>query len=383
MTRILLVSGSGGVGKTTVAAATGLAASRRGLRTLVLSFDSSRDLSGAFGLEVPVLPGASGLPVRLNDHLHLQELDVPSELRRRWSEGRGEVAALLGGGLEDVAAEEVALTPGLDALLALLLLGEYTRARTYELIIIDAPSTGDALRFVGGADCVSWYARRARAPEQSARRARPSRTDPDVLHGASDRLMDVGALLRDPTVTTLRLVTTHDRRAEQATRRACTAFGLQGIALDGIVLNRLVPAGTAESPDAALARHPAVENLQRLVGSIPVTGIALQGGEVVGEGTLETFSALLYRGEDPARLMVIHPALGVGKDAVDVYRLEVKLPFVSKEEVTLSRREAELVIQVGAFRRNVLLPRMIARLATVGASMDGDKLVVEFKKERV
>lgn len=379
MTRILLVSGSGGVGKTTVAAATGLAASRRGLRTLVLSFDSTRDLSASFGLEVPVLPGASGLPVRLNEHLHLQELNVPSELQRRWSEGRGEVAALLGGGLEDVTAEEVALTPGLDALLALLLLGDYLRARTYEFIIIDGPGTGDALRFVGGADAVSWYARRSRAPEQSARRARPSRANPDVLQGASDKLMDVGALLRDPTVTTLRLVTTHDSRAEQATRRACTAFSLQGIALDGVVLNRLVPAGT----DEALERHPAVENLQRLVDPVPMTGIALQAGEVVGEGTLETFSTLLYRGEDPSRLRVTHPAHGIGKDAVDVYRLEVKLPFVSKEEVTLSRREAELVIQVGAFRRNLLLPRMIAPLATVGASMDGEKLVVEFKKERV
>ncbi|WP_426746185.1 ArsA-related P-loop ATPase [Myxococcus faecalis] len=375
-TQVLLVSGSGGAGRTTVAAATGLAASRRGQRTLVFSFDSSRDLRGAFGLVAPVLPEARGLPVRVEDRLHLQELDVTSELKRRWSEGRGEVAALLGGGLEGVTAEEVALAPGVEVLLALLLLGEHSRARTYDLIVIDA---GDAPRFVGGADAVGWYARRSRAPEQSARRARPSRVDPDVLHAVSDKLTDVGALLRDPTVTRVRWVTTHDHRTEQGLRRACSAFGLQGLALDGIILNRLALVGE----DAALARHPAVENLQHLVGSIPVTGIALQGRDIVGEEALEAFATLLYRGEDPARLGSTPPSVGVGKQAVDVYRLEVQLPFARKEEVSLSRREAELVIQVGALRRNVLLPRMVAPLATAGASLEGDRLVVEFKKERV
>ncbi|QSQ18544.1 ArsA family ATPase [Myxococcus landrumensis] len=372
MTRILLVSGCGGVGKTTVAAATGLAAARRGLRTLVFSFDTSRDLSGAFGLDVRVRPESQGLPVRVEESLHLQELDVPAELQRRWSAGRGEVAALLGGGLEEVTAEEVALTPGLDALLALLLLDEHTRARTYELIVIDGPSLGDLLRFVGGADAVSWFARRSRPPEQSARRVRAARGDPDVLHAVSDRLMDVGALLRDPSVTTVRWVTTLDTRARQATRRACTALGLQGVALDGMVFNRLVP-GT--SP---------VEGLQDLAGAVPATEMERQGDdEVSGIAALESFASRLYRGEDPVRPVGSHPVLGVRKDAVDEYRLEVQLPFVRKEEVALSRREAELVIQVGALRRNVLLPRMVARLATSAARMDDGKLVVEFKKERV
>ncbi|WP_044900742.1 ArsA family ATPase [Myxococcus stipitatus] len=371
-TRIRLVSGCGGVGKTTVAAATALAASRRGLRTLVFSFDTSRDLSGAFGLQVLAHPGPRGQPVRVEDSLHLQELDVSAELQRRWSSGRGELAALLGGGLEDVTAEEVALMPGLEVLLALLLLDEYTRARTYELIVIDGPSLGDLLRFVGGADAVSWFARRTRPPEQGARRVRPSRGDPDVLHAVSDRLMDVGTLLRDPTVTTVRWVTTLDARACQATRRACTALGLQGVALDGMVFNDLVPGGV-----------PPLEELQGLAGPVPAMGMERQSDDVNGIAALESFASKLFRGEDPVRTVGSPPAVGVGKVAVDEYRLEVQLPFVRKGDVALSRREAELVIQVGALRRNVLLPRMVAQLPTSGARMDGEKLVIEFKKERV
>ncbi|MCP3102827.1 ArsA family ATPase [Myxococcus sp. K15C18031901] len=377
MTRLILVSGRGGAGKTTVAAATALAASRRGLRTLVLSFDGTRDLGATFGVETPGLSASDGLPVQLDEHLHLLEVDVASELRRGWGGGRGDVAVLLGGGWTDVTAEEVALAPGVDAVVTLTRLGTLTRERHYELIIVDGPSTAGALRFVAGAEAVGWFTRRWGSPQNGTRRMRPMRVDAEglaALQGARDRLMEVDALLRDPRVTTLRWVTTADSRAEQELRRACTAFGLQGIAPDCVVINRLAPEGMVDSPG--------VEDFQRLLGSLPVVGIASRSPAPVGREALEAYAGLLYSGDDPARLMTVSPARGFGKDAVDVYRLEVQLPFVNKEEVNLSRREAELVIQVGPLRRNVLLPRMIAQLSTAGARMEGDTLVVDFKRER-
>ncbi|MCE9672540.1 ArsA family ATPase [Myxococcus stipitatus] len=377
MTRLILVSGRGGAGKTTVAAATALAAARRGTRTLVLSFDGSRDLGAAFGLEPPDASTPSGLPVALDEHLHLLEVDATSELQRGWGGGRGDVAVLLGGGWEGVTSEEVALGPGVDSVVTLARLGELTRERRYELIVVDAPSTSGALRFVAGAESMGWFTRRWSSPSGAMRRLRPSRVDPEgvaALQGARDRLMEVDALLRDPQSTTLRWVTRADARAEQELRRASTAFGLQGIALDCVVINQLVPEGIVASPR--------VEDFQRLLGTLPVVGLARQERELVGRDALDAFANQLYAGEDPARLMANGPASGFGKDAVDAYRLEVRLPFVNKEDVNLSRREAELVIQVGPLRRNVLLPRMIAQLPTAGARMVGDTLVVDFRRER-
>ncbi|MBJ6765281.1 ArsA family ATPase [Myxococcaceae bacterium JPH2] len=354
MTRIILVTGSGGVGKTTVAAATGLAASRRGTRTLVLSFDQTRGLRDALGQDA---------------HLDIQTLDVHAELARGWNEGRGDIATLLGGGLEGVTAEEVALAPGLDELLALLLLEEHVRSGRYALIIVDGPSFGAALRFVSGPASLGWYVRRWAGPERSVRWARGN---VEALARVRDRLGALEALLRDPEVTTLRLVTAPRAGAVEEVRRAYSAFCLQGLCVDGLVVNHL---GSAPAEDLARTLQAQVEPLQ-------VVEVPRQSAEVVGPEALMAFARLLHADGDPTGARVASPALGIRKDAVDVYCLELHLPFATRDEVHLSRREAELVIQVGDFRRNVLLPRMVAALATTGARLEGNRLMVSFQPER-
>ncbi|ADO72611.1 ArsA family ATPase [Stigmatella aurantiaca] len=386
MARIILVSGKGGAGKTAVAAATGLAASRRGVRTLVLSFDHSRSLSGAFDIEEPLFATQGG-PVRVNDHLHLQEIDAQEELRHGWTGLHAYVAAVTGsGGLDAVAAVEVAITPGLEELVTLLRLGEHIREQQYELIVVDCPSTAGALRLVGSTAAMSWYFRRQLGQDhRKLQRARSSAADGGEAAAARevrDKLVIVDALLHNPEVTTLRLVTTADKVAAQEAQRAYTYFSLYGIATDCLVINGLLPEQEGPLADQYLAQQLQVEKLQGLFAPLPVVKIPLHPGEVVGEGQLEAFGNLLYTGEDPARVMAVHPALGLTKDAVDVYRFEVKLPFVSKDEIELHRRGEELVIQVGAFRRNILLPKMIALLPTEGARMEGDRLIVSFRQER-
>lgn len=372
MARIILVSGAGGSGKTTVAAATALAASRRGLRTLVLSFDLSRGLSAVMGVESALFSGPRGVPVGVNDHLSFHEVDVGEELRRAWNGGQGGLAALVDGGLERVNAEEVAMTAEAAHVVMLLRLGEYLREQQHDLVIVDCPSTSAALQLLNTVPAMSWYARKQQAPAQSGRRARLLAAS---LHGADaslevrDRLHAVDALLHDPEVTTLRLVTTADTVSGQEAQRAYTYFSLLGFAVDCVVINRLAP-------------ESHVEKLQGAFSSLLVLKVPHQPTEVVGEKPLEVFAEQLYQGEDPVRLTAPQPALGIRKDAVDAYSLEVRLPFVAKSDVELSRRGAEFVIQVGAFRRNVVLPRMIAVLPTSGARMEGDRLIVSFQKER-
>ncbi|MFP2956845.1 ArsA family ATPase [Myxococcus sp. 1LA] len=367
MTRIILVSGRGGAGKTTVAAATALAASRRGLRTLVLSFDMAHGLGTAMGLQGALFSGPRGVPVGVNDHLSLHEVDVGDELRRGWNGGQGGLSALVDGGLEQVNAEEVAMTAEAAHVVMLLRLGEYVRAQQHDLLIVDCPSTSAALHLLNTVPAMSWYARKQQAPAQPGRRARLMAAS---LHGADaslevrDRLNAVDTLLRDPTVTTLRLVTTADTLSVQETQRAYTYFSLHDIAVDCVVINRLAPEAADAGSELARAQQPHVEKLQGAFSSLLVLKVPHQAAEVVGEKPLETFAEQLYQGEDPVRLAAPKPPLGIRKEAVDAYTLEVRLPFVAKSEVELSRRGAEFVIQVGAVRRNVVLPRMIALLPT-------------------
>ncbi|EPX55244.1 Arsenical pump-driving ATPase [Cystobacter fuscus DSM 2262] len=378
MARLILVTGSGGAGKTVVASATGLAASRRGVRTGIVSFGLSQGLVSTFGLEEPLFPSARGQPVRINEHLDIQELDVQEELRRGWSHGRGSLAALLGEGLENVSAEEVAITPGLEELVTLLRLSELLREQRYELLIVDCPSTTGALRLVSSASALGWYARRPSSPARKARSgmltARSCR-EPGALQEARDRLAAVDELLRDPAVTTLRLVATSGKVSVQETQRAYTYFSLYGVTTDCVVINRLAPGGEG-------AQQPHVEKLQRVFAPLPVLKTTLHSSEVVGEGPLEAFMEQLYQGEDPVLPMVSQPPLGFSKEGVDAYRLELKLPFTTKDDIDISRREEELVVRVGAVRRNILLPRMMALLPTAGARMEGDRLIMSFRKER-
>ncbi|MFE8598043.1 ArsA family ATPase [Archangium violaceum] len=378
MARLILVSGSGGAGKTAVAAGTGLAASRQGIRTGIVSFGLSQGLGSTFGHEEPLFPAARGQPVRINEHLDILELDVQEELRRGWSHGRGTLAALLGDGLENASADEVAIAPGVEELVTLLRLGELLQEQRYELLIVDCPSTEGALRLISSASALGWYSRRQSSPERRARSgmltARRSR-EPGALQEARDRLAAVDELLRDPAVTTLRLVATAGKASVQETLRAYAYFSLHGITTDCVFINRLVARKKG-------AQEPYVEKLRSALGELPVVKVPLHSSEVVGEELLEAFMAQLYEGKEPVRPMVSHPPLGFSKEAVDAYRLELKLPLTTKDDIDISRREEELVVRVGAVRRNILLPRMMALLPTAGAHMEGDRLIVSFQKER-
>ncbi|AKQ65683.1 Arsenical pump-driving ATPase [Myxococcus hansupus] len=368
-----------------MAAATALAASRRGLRTMLLSFGTSRGLGTAFGLEAPLFSGPRGVPVGINDQLSLHEVDVAEELRLGWNSGQGGLAALVGSGLERVSAEEVAVTAEAAHIVTLLRLGEYVREQRHDLIVVDCPSTSEALQLLNTVSAMSWYARKQQAPTQPGRKARLLAAS---LHGAEaslevrDRLKAVDELLHNPEVTTLRLVTSADTASVQETQRAYTFFNLHGAAVDCVVINRLAPDGEGADAELSRVQQPHVEKLRGVFSGVLLLEVSRQVGDVVGEVPLEAFAEQLYQGEDPVRLGEPQPLLGLRKDAVDAYLLEVRLPFVTKGEVELSRRGEEFVIQVGGVRRNVVLPRMVAQLPTSGARMEGDRLIVSFQKER-
>lgn len=397
MVRIILVSGKGGVGKTTVAAATGLAASQRGLRTLVLSFDLAHSLSDSFDLDESLFSAHKGQPVAINDHLDIQEIDVQEEIQRAWKDVYGYTSALMvGGGLENVLAEEVAIAPGMEDIVALIRLNEYIKARRYDLIVLDCPPTSEALRFVSITTTINWYVRRRlKQDRRLAKIVRPiaakiSETaaisiPQDKYFGAIqdiyDKLSGVDELLRDPSVTTVRLVTNPDKMVVRETQRAYMYFCLYGITTDCVVINRLLPQGEGYFSDWAASQQEYAEKIRDYFEPVPVFKLPLQSNEVVGSSRLDSFAKLLYRDEDPAAFLVEHPAYGFQKEGTDAYRLDIKLPNAPKDKIDISRRDEELVVRIGTFKRNILLPRMIAPLATAGARMEGDILAVRFRKE--
>lgn len=397
MARIILISGKGGVGKTTVAAATGVAAAARGYRTLVLSFDLAHSLTDSFDLDEALFMQHQGLPVAVAERLELQEIDVQAEIERYWSEVYRYTAALMiGGGLDAVVAEEVAIMPGMEDIVALLRLNQCVTKDTYDVIVLDCPPTSEALRFVSFSSTLDWYARkRLKVDRQFAKLVRPLAkmlTDaapqlvPDdnyfaALQRLFESLHGVDQLLRDPKTTSVRLVTNPEKMVLRETRRAFMYLCMYGMTIDAVIINRLLPRTDGYFAQWAELQASYAQDIREYFAPVPVIALPLFAHEVVGMAPLETLAQRLYEERDPAAFFMDMPSYGFTKEAAGQYRLEIKLPFVPKDQIDLSRHGEDVVVRIGTFKRNILLPRAIIPLRTAGATMDGDTLVVRFAEE--
>jgi arsenite-transporting ATPase len=388
-----MVSGKGGVGKTTVAAATGLAAARHGHRTLILSFDLAHSLSDSFDLHESLFGKDKGRPVRVADRLDIQEIDVQEELERDWSEIYRYGASLMtGGGLEGVVAEEVAIMPGLEDVVALIRLNHYLSTGQYDLIVLDSPPTAEALRFVSITSSLGWYARkRLNVDRRISGLLRPMgrlseamnlNLPEDSYFGALQRLFQklegVEEKLRDPEITTVRLVTNPEKMVVRETQRAFMYFCLYGMTVDAIVVNRLLPRSEGYFREWAEAQEAFTHQIEEYFEPVPVIKLPLLSHEVVGSTRLDEFARLLYGERDAADLFLEAPPYGFIKTTMGAYRLEIPLPFAEKGEIDVSRQQEDLVVRIGTFKRNILLPRMIAPLEASNARMEDGKLIVEF-----
>ena len=397
MTRVILVAGKGGVGKTTVAAATGVAAAHRGYRTLVMSFDLAHSLSDSFDLHDALFSQYQGEPTAIKEQLEIQEIDVQEELERHWGDVyRYSATLMVGGGLEDVVAEEVAIMPGMEDIVALLTLNQHVQDGQYDLIVLDCPPTSDALRFVNFSSTLDWYARKrlkldrkvcnlvrpmASMLTESVQQYIPDDTYFTCLQQLFERLDGVDQLLRDPARTSVRLVANPEKMVVRETQRAFMYFCMYGMITDAVVVNRLLPEGEGYFAEWAKSQSAYTQYIADYFEPVPVLRAPLLSHEVTGMSQLETFSQLLFEHQDPTDFFVQSPSYGFKKDHDEAYRLEIRLPSAPTDQIDITRHQEDFVVRLGTFKRNILLPRAIAALEVSDVVMDNDILSVHFTKE--
>jgi arsenite-transporting ATPase len=392
--RVLLFAGKGGVGKTTVAAATALRAAERGCRTIAVSLDLAHSLADSFDLDKRLMDDHGGEPIRLAERLAIQELDVETEVRRHWGPVREYVVELLRTtGLDDIVAEELALLPGMAEVVGLFYLNKYYRERSYDLVVLDCAPTGESLRFLSMPTALEWYMDRVFKVERSVMRlARPiagalynlplPRDEYfKAVLSIYERLEGVRQLLEDPRLTSARLVTNPEKMVVQETRRAFTYIGLYGLNVDMIVANRLLPAAVADGHFAAWKRTQAecMEEIEASFAPVPIRRVELFEDQVVGMDGLMRMADAVYGQDDPARVFYEEPPCRFEKQD-GRYRVLLKLPFVAKQDVELSRSDDLLIVRIGGFKRHVALPRSMAALEPTRAEMQGTNLCVTFEE---
>lgn len=391
MQRVILFSGKGGVGKTTVSAATALAAARRGYRTLVMSIDKAHSLSDAFDRDVGLFDHNAGLPLRVAENLDLQEIDVQADVQRHWQDVHRYVSQfLLNTGVDGVIAEEVAVIPGMEDIVALMYINQYVTRGTYDVVVLDAPPTGESLRFVNIQATIAWYMRKRFGFDRTISRVAGGLLErltdmpmPDDGYFAGlkqmyDRLDGVDALLRDPAITTVRLVTNAEKMVVRETQRAYMYFNLYGMTTDQIVVNRLMRDPPPQYAGWAQQQAAYVEQIRAYFSPVDVDTLPLFDQEVVGLARLAEVADALYGDADPTPARRTSPPYRVTKRDDHTYLLRLDLPFVRGEELQLTRSGEEVVIRLGNFKRHVPLPHAMQRLETVGAEFEDTELVLAF-----
>lgn len=388
--RTILVTGKGGVGKSSVAAATGLVCAEGGARTALVSIDSAHNLSDILNRPVgdyltPVAPGLDAIEVNLN-----------REIRERWSSVTDFFRLLAANhpAVTSIVAEEVAVLPGMEEIFGLLRLHTIAESGKYDVIVVDAPPTGDTLKFLRLPDVFNWYLKHYRPLERALMRGTrpilqrfnlpmPDETAVEEVGNWFHDVQRLSAWLTDSQNVSARLVMTPDRVSLAETRRAFSTISLFGVRIDALIVNKIFPADYGD-PLVQVWVDQQQEILATVERDFPDVRRfygPFQSREIIGLDRLRAFGAELYGGSDPAEIMIERPMMEL-TETPDEIRLRLFLPFLERDQFKLHVGADAAYLQVQTQRRQVPLPAALLDRRFLGATYTDGILTLRFSRQR-
>jgi arsenite-transporting ATPase len=389
--RIILVTGKGGVGKTTVSAATAIKAADLGHSTLVMSTDPAHSLADAF--DVPL--GDS--PTQVVPNLDAQQIDSQQRLEESWGEVRDHLTELFDwSGLKGIEAEELTVFPGMDELFSLATVRDHARSGEYDVIIVDCAPTAETLRLLSLPEVMSWYMDKMfPISRKVAKVVRPviSRVstipfaDEAVFDAVSrfyDRLDGIREILSDPEVTTARLVMNPEKMVISEARRTYTYLGLFGYSVDSAIVNRILPSDVSDPYfdrwHEIQAAHMA--DIDEGFAGTDIRRLRLFEEEMVGVDLLRVVADELFGDTDPTERLSEGQALRIEEsDESGDVELIMQVPFAEREDIDLMRHADEVFVTVGSYRRSLILPDSLRRRTIRGAKIHEGELRIVFTLE--
>jgi len=394
--RNIIFTGKGGVGKTSVAAATALRAADMGYKTLIMSTDPAHSLGDSLDIEL----GPS--PVKVAENLWGQEVSVFGDLNLNWDVVREHFAHLMASrGIEGVYAEEMGVLPGMEELFSLSYIKRYNEEqKDFDLLVVDCAPTGETLRLLSLPETFGWFIKFIRniekymvkpmirplskkvkklddfvAPEEVYEKV-------DNLFSSTEGIID---LLADGTKTTMRLVMNPEKMVIKESMRALTYLNLYGITVDRITINRVMP---DQSPDPYFQKWRSIqqkyiEQIQDAFAPIPIAEVPLFDNEVVGLEMLRRVGEKVYGTDNPLEIFFKEDPININKISDGHYKVRVKLPFMENMglEPKIMKLGDDLTIRIGDYQKIVVLPIFLAGMESTGASFESGWLNIEFTKE--
>ena len=384
--RIILYTGKGGVGKTSISAATAVRSAELGHRTLLLSTDTAHSLSDSFDKRI------GKRPVRVMENLTAQEIDVNNELVENWGKIQEFVVKFLKKqGFEDFMAHEFSIFPGMEELFSLLVLERYEGEGSHDVAIIDCAPTGSTIRMLSFPDIIRWYMEKffhierkiVKAVRPVAERLAdiPLPTD-DVYVSIEDlyvKVHEIKELLTESESSSIRLVCNPQKMVIKESQRVYTYLSLFGFSVDAVIMNRILPDEIRDTYFGQWKR--AQKRHLREAGDsfrpIPIFHGNLFNREIVGLKLLASMAEDIFGEEDPTQVFYRERPMVIEERNGD-YALTLRLPFTEKEDLDMWVKGDELILTIGNFKRNIFLPRSLSSLKVKGARFEDGRLVVAF-----
>ncbi len=383
--RIILYLGKGGVGKTTTAAATALRSAQLGYKTLVASTDIAHSLADS--LDVPL----EAKPVEVTENLWAQEISAVADIHNYWGTLQNFMSTMISGpGISNVVADELSAFPGMDEIVSLLHINMQAKERNFDRVIVDAAPTGETIRLLTMPDTFRWYAGHLNRLETGVMKALKPFAG-RVLKGPTEILEALNKLdaataelretLSDPTISSYRVVMQPEKMVIREAERAVSYLGLFNYPVDSVIVNRILP-NSAEYGEFYRKRREIQQTylaqIEANFAPLPIFRAPYYAEEVVGLEMLDRLATDCFGEADPGDIFFTGKLQEIIEQPDGGYRLRLPVPFVASGDVKLRKRGDEMFITIGNFKREMILPTVLAKRRAAGGALRDGILEIDF-----
>ena len=384
--RVILYTGKGGVGKTSIAACTAAHIAARGKRVLIVSTDEAHSLSDSFDIKL------GNSPKEIAENLYGMEIDTVIENEMAWGNIKAYFKQLLTLKAKDgIETEELLVFPGLGELLSLIKIKEIYDEGLYDVLIVDCAPTGETMSLLKFPDVFRWWMEKLfPMKRKAAKLAGPIVESTTKIPMPKDdvfvemeklytKIDELHGLMMDKKVVSIRIVTTPEKIVIKEAKRSFSYLHLYDYNVDAIIINKIFPKDSMEGYFNAWIKlqEQSLNDIEESFKGLPVFKVGLMDKELRCYSMLEQVGSQIYKEHLPEDILFQDKIFEVQK-LQEGYSLNIHIPFVDKKELKLSQQGDELTLTIKNEKRSFTLPQKLRNHEISTAKYEDNQLKIYY-----